>query len=98
MNNGPQRRLPKVRHRYAFHYRRLSRHLGRRRRLYIPRGATQAEPATDGKPEVAALPERISVYDMDTLKPVGEISGIGGNGVVIDPKSGHGFSSDHPNP
>jgi sugar lactone lactonase YvrE len=65
------------------------------RRLYIPRSATRAIPATDTTPEVAALPERVSIFDLATLKPVGEIPGVGGNGVAVDPKNGHGFSSDH---
>jgi len=30
------------------------------------------------------------------LEPAGEISGVGGNGTAVDPKSGHGFTSDHP--
>jgi hypothetical protein len=66
------------------------------RRLYIPRGATRAVPATDTTPEIAAVPARLTVFDLDTLKPVGEIAGIGGNGTAVDPKSGHGFTSDHP--
>lgn len=66
------------------------------RRLYIPRGATRAIPAADGKPEVSASSARLTVFDLDTLQPAGEISGVGGNGAAIDPKSGHGFTSDHP--
>jgi DNA-binding beta-propeller fold protein YncE len=66
------------------------------RRLYIPRGATRAVPATDTTPEVAAQPARLTIFDLDTLKPAGEISGVGGNGTAVDPKSGHGFTSDHP--
>jgi DNA-binding beta-propeller fold protein YncE len=66
------------------------------RRLYIPRGATRAVPATDTTPEVAAVPERLTIFDLDTLKPVGEISGIGGNGTAVDAKTNHGFTSDHP--
>jgi YVTN family beta-propeller protein len=66
------------------------------RKIYIPRGATQAVPATDTAPAIPAVAERITVFDLDTLAPAGEIPGIGGNGVVVDPKSGHGFSSDHP--
>lgn len=66
------------------------------RRLYIPRGATRAVPATDTTPEVAAIPERLTIFDLDTLKPLGEISGIGGNGTAIDAKTNHGFTSDHP--
>ena len=66
------------------------------RRLYIPRGATRAVPATDASPEVAAVPPRLTVFDLDTVKPVGEIAGVGGNGTAVDPKTNHGFTSDHP--
>ena len=66
------------------------------RRLYIPRGATRAVPATDTTPEVPAIPERVTIFDLDTLKPIGEISGIGGNGAAVDAKVSHGFTSDHP--
>ena len=66
------------------------------RRLYIPRGGTRAVPATDTAPAVAAVPGRITVFNLDTLEPVGEIPDTGGNGVAVDPKSGHGFSSSKP--
>ena len=66
------------------------------RRLYIPRGATRAVPAIDATPEVAAAPARLTVFDLDTIKPVGEIAGVGGNGTTVDPKTNHGFTSDHP--
>lgn len=66
------------------------------RRLYIPRGATREIPGTDTTPGVAAVLARLTIFDLDTLKPVSEITGIGGNGTAIDPKSGHGFTSDHP--
>ena len=66
------------------------------RRLCIPRGATRAVPATDTAPEVPAIPKRLTLFNLDTLEPAGEIPGVGGNGCVVDPKSGHGFSSDHP--
>jgi hypothetical protein len=66
------------------------------RRLYIPRGATKLVPATDSTPAVSAAEARVMVYDLDTLAPVGEVLGVGGNGAVVDPKSGHGFTSDHP--
>ncbi|MDE3198821.1 MAG: hypothetical protein KGN84_20905 [Acidobacteriota bacterium] len=66
------------------------------RRLYIPRGATREIPAAGANPAVPASPERLTVFDLDSLKPVGEISGVGGNGTAVDPKSGHGFTSDHP--
>ena len=66
------------------------------RRLYIPRGAVRAEPATDSSPETAAQPPRLTVFDLDTLTPVNVISGVGGQGTAVDPKTGHGFTSDHP--
>lgn len=50
------------------------------RRLYIPR----------------KNPARITVFDLDTLEPAGEISDAAANGVVVDPKSGHGFASSKP--
>jgi DNA-binding beta-propeller fold protein YncE len=50
------------------------------RRLYIPR----------------KNPGRITVFNMDTLAPVGEIPDAAANGVVVDPKSGHGFASSKP--
>ena len=66
------------------------------RRLYIPRGATRAVAATDTTPAVPAVPARLTIFNLDTLEPVGEIAGVGGNGTAVDPKSGHGFTSDHP--
>ena len=57
------------------------------RRLYIPRGATRLTAATDTTPEVAAIPARLTVFDLDTLTPLGEISGVGGNGTAVDPKT-----------
>jgi DNA-binding beta-propeller fold protein YncE len=66
------------------------------RRLYIPRGATRAIPATNTTPEVVAIPARLTIFDLDTVKPAGEIPGVGGNGTAVDPKTNHGFTSDHP--
>src|SRR5438132_4081592 len=66
------------------------------RRLYIPRSGARAVPATGTTPAVAAVPGRITIFDLDTLAPVGEIPDTGGNGVAVDPKSGHGFSSSNP--
>jgi hypothetical protein len=66
------------------------------RRLYIPRGGSRAVPATDSAPAKPAVPGRITVFNLDTLEPVGEIPDTGGNGVAVDPKSGHGFSSSKP--
>ena len=63
------------------------------RRLYIPRGGSRAERATDSTPARAAVPGRITVFDLQTLAPLGEIPTSGGQGVVVDPESGHGFSS-----
>ena len=57
------------------------------RRLYIPRRGTPA--ALDVK-------TRLSIYNLDTLEPVGEIAGVGGQGAAVDPKSGHGFTSSTP--
>jgi DNA-binding beta-propeller fold protein YncE len=51
------------------------------RRLYIPRTGTGA---------------RISVFDLDTLEPAGEISNANARGAAVDPKSGHGFGSSKP--
>jgi DNA-binding beta-propeller fold protein YncE len=58
------------------------------RRLYIPRGAQPA-----ATPPVAA---RITVFDLDTLAPAGEIPDIRANGAAVDAKSGHGFASSKP--
>src|SRR5207249_2825813 len=44
----------------------------------------------------ADVPTRLSVFNLDTLEPVGEIGAIGGNGTAVDPKSGHGFTSSRP--
>ncbi len=60
------------------------------RRLYIPRGGS---PATATAP---AVPGRVTVFDLDTLAPVGEIANTRGNGAAVDPKSGHGFASSKP--
>ena len=68
------------------------------RRLYITRGATQARPATDTSPEVPAFEKRLTIFDLDTLTPVGVIPGVGGNGATVCPNTGHGFTSDHPQP
>jgi DNA-binding beta-propeller fold protein YncE len=38
----------------------------------------------------------LTIFNLDTLDPVGEIPGVGGNGTAVDSKSGHGFTSDHP--
>ncbi len=40
--------------------------------------------------------KRVSVFDLDTLKPVGEIPDVGAHGAAVDPKSHHGFASSKP--
>ena len=50
------------------------------RRLYIPRRA----------------PSGLTVFDLDTLAPVGSIPEIASGGAVVDPKSHHGFSTTKP--
>ena len=66
------------------------------RRLYIPRGGAQAREATATTPAVPAFEKRLTIFDLDTLEPVGTIPGVGGNGAAVCPKTGHGFTSDHP--
>jgi hypothetical protein len=66
------------------------------RRLYVPRGATREIPATDSTPAVPAVAARLTIFNLDTLEPVAEIPEVGGNGTAVDPESGHGFTSDHP--
>lgn len=66
------------------------------RRLYIPRGATREVPATDTTPAVPAVGARITIFDLDTVKPLGEIPDTGGQGVAVCPDTGHGFASSHP--
>ncbi|HYR45092.1 MAG TPA: hypothetical protein VER98_18820 [Terriglobia bacterium] len=56
------------------------------RRLYIPRRGSAA----------TAIPTRLTIFNLDTLEPAGEIDGVGGNGTAVDPKSGHGFTSSRP--
>jgi len=51
------------------------------RRLYIPRTGT---------------PPRITVFNLDTLEPVGQIPNANARGVAVDPKSNHGFGSSKP--
>jgi hypothetical protein len=68
------------------------------RRLYITRGATPAREATDTTPAVPAFEKRLTIFDLDTLEPVGVIPGVGGNGATVCPNTGHGFTSDHPRP
>jgi len=51
------------------------------RRLYVPRSGPTG---------------RITVFDLDTLKPVGEVPNANGHGAVVDPKTNHGFITSKP--
>jgi DNA-binding beta-propeller fold protein YncE len=51
------------------------------RRLYVPRNGPMG---------------RLTVWNLDTLAPIGEIEGVSSGGAVADPKSGHGFSTTSP--
>ena len=68
------------------------------RRLYIARGATPAREATATTPAVPAFEKRLTIFNLDTLEPAGVIPGVGGNGTAVCPNTGHGFTSDHPQP
>ena len=43
-----------------------------------------------------ASPARVTVFNLDTLEPIGSVDGVGGNGVVVPQKSGYGFTSSRP--
>ena len=71
------------------------------RRLYITRGSVAAAPAANGMPARDSVRGRVTVFDLETLAPLGTIYNGGGgrgggNGAAIDPKSGHGFASSRP--
>ena len=51
------------------------------RRLYIARRGDKA---------------RMTVFDLDTLAPVGEIPNVNGHGAVVDAKTNHGFTTSKP--
>jgi DNA-binding beta-propeller fold protein YncE len=51
------------------------------RKLYIPRLGPSG---------------RITVFDLDTLKPAGEIANASGHGAAVDSRSNHGFGSSKP--
>jgi hypothetical protein len=51
------------------------------RRLYIPRTGN---------------PSRITVFDLDTLAPVGEVPNASAHGAAVSTKSGHGFATSKP--
>ena len=53
------------------------------RRLYIPRSGQTPPP-------------RITVFNLDTLEPVGEIAGASAHGAAVDPKTNHGFATSNP--
>jgi DNA-binding beta-propeller fold protein YncE len=53
------------------------------RRLYIPRSGQGST-------------GRITVFDLDTLKPVGEIPGFRAHGVAVDARSHHAFATSKP--
>jgi DNA-binding beta-propeller fold protein YncE len=52
------------------------------RKLYIPRSGQQNA--------------RITIFNLDTLAPLGEIPNTNAHGVAVDTKSGHGFASSNP--
>jgi len=51
------------------------------RRLYVPRSGPTA---------------RITVFNLDTLEPTGEVPNVNGHGAVVDPKTNHGFITSNP--
>jgi len=51
------------------------------RKLYVPRLGPSGH---------------IAVFDLDTLKPAGDIANASAHGVAVDQKSGHGFGSSKP--
>jgi len=51
------------------------------RRLYIPRRGN---------------PSRVTVFNLDTLEPVGEIPNTSAAGAAVSTKSGHGFATSRP--
>jgi DNA-binding beta-propeller fold protein YncE len=65
------------------------------RRLYIPRRAPVVPAGAEGAAP-SNIRTRLTIFNLDTLEPAGEIDGVGGNGAAVDPKSGHGFTSSRP--
>jgi hypothetical protein len=51
------------------------------RRLYVPRSGPTG---------------RITVFNLDTLEPAGEIPNVNAHGAVVDPKTNHGFTTSKP--
>src|ERR1700756_3318417 len=39
---------------------------------------------------------RITIYNLDTLEPAGEMASTNLHGVLVDPKNNHGFASSKP--
>src|SRR5258707_9061852 len=66
------------------------------RRLYIPRRAPAAVPATDSAPAAPAIRTRLTIFNLDTIEPIGEIDGVGGNGTAGDPQTNHGLTHTQP--
>jgi DNA-binding beta-propeller fold protein YncE len=66
------------------------------RRLYIPRRAPAVPVGAEGSAPTSTVRTRLSIFNLDTLEPVGEIDAVGGQGTAVDPKSGHGFTSSRP--
>jgi DNA-binding beta-propeller fold protein YncE len=51
----------------------------------------------DGRKLYIPRSDRVTVFDLDSLKPLGEIPGAkGARGAAVDPASHHGFSSSSP--
>jgi DNA-binding beta-propeller fold protein YncE len=51
----------------------------------------------DGRRLYVPRGNRVTVFDLDTLQPAGEIPGTSNvHGAVVDPKAHHGFCSSHP--
>lgn len=51
------------------------------RRLYVPHNGPMGH---------------LSVFNLDTLEPVGQIDTVSSGGAIVDPKSHHGFSTTKP--
>jgi hypothetical protein len=51
------------------------------RRLYVPRSGPMGQ---------------VTIYNLDTLEPVGTIPSVKSGGTIVDPKSHHGFSTTKP--
>jgi hypothetical protein len=58
--------------------------------------ATRAVAETEKTSAVPVVPHYLAISNLDKADPAGEITGVGGNGTAVDPKSGHGFTGDHP--